>query len=98
MTKMKKVVITVLLCLNVGRLAWLFYVNMSSADAQMTAIPFKTTNYVVTTVNIGANWEGVCITDMATRKMLCLKWDRSTKKIVPIGGKNLLRDVNTRSR
>ncbi|HNX26747.1 MAG TPA: hypothetical protein PKK48_05000 [Phycisphaerae bacterium] len=97
MTGMKKAVIATLLCLNVGLLAGLFYVNMSSADAQLQ-IPFKTTNYVVSTVSIGANWEGVCIIDMASRKLLCLKWDRSSKKIVPIGGKNVLKDANTRSR
>lgn len=96
MTGMKKAVIVILLCLNVGLLAGLFYVNMSSADAQMQMLPFKTTNYVVSTVSIGANWEGVCIIDMATRKMLCLKWNRSTQKIEPIGGKSIYRDASAR--
>lgn len=98
MTRMKKAVIATLLCLNVGLLAGLFYVNMSAADAQAQIIPFKTTNYVVSTVSIGANWEGVSIIDMSTRKMLCLKWDRSTSKITPIGGKSILKDSSTRPR
>lgn len=95
MTRMKKTVIAILLCLNVGLLTGLFYVNMQSADAQQV-MPFKTTNYVVSTVNIGANWEGVNIIDMSTRKLLCLKWDRSTSKIMPIRGRSLLKDASAR--
>ena len=97
MTGMKKAVIAVLLCLNMGLLAGLFYVNMRSANAQQV-LPFKTTNYVVSSVSIGANWEGVNIIDMATRRMLCLKWDRSTNKIMNIRGRNLLKDANARSK
>lgn len=91
MTKFKKMLIAVLICANVTLLAGLLYSNMSTAEAQM--MPYKTTNYITSTVQVGSNLDAFAVIDLASRKLVVWKWNTSSRKVEPIrGGRNLVTD------
>lgn len=81
MNKSKRIAILLLVCLNVGLLGALIHVNMQPAQAQI----FPTTNYVCVTGKIGTGWDGLYVIDLATHKLACFKWDKTTKRIQGIG-------------
>lgn len=92
MDRFKKLIIVTLVIVNVAMLGGLFYTNMPQAQAQMVT-PYKTTNYVTCTVQVGSNIYALAVIDLASRKMVIWKWNISSRKMEPIrGGRNLITD------
>ncbi len=88
---MKKLVITALLCLNLGLLTALILSDPSEAVADGY---FNETNYVVVTGKIESNYEVVYIIDMATQQIGAIKADRGTHRISAMGApRSLLTDM-----
>jgi hypothetical protein len=86
----KRLIILTLLGVNLALLVGLVAVNMQPAQAR----PFKTTDYIMVTGMVGQTTEGVYIIDVASRKMIGLKLDKTSKKMRPMSRqpKNLLTD------
>lgn len=77
-----------LIVLNVALLAVLVHLNMAPAKAQS----FKRTDYVVAVGSIGDDYDAIHITDLASKRMITLKWNKSTRRIEAFGPRDLTQD------
>lgn len=92
MKNARKITIVALVCLNIGLLAMLVHFNTAKAYAQ----PFRTTNYVVVTTRVGST-DALCIIDLEKQKLVIWKWDKSNKRLLAIGRRELPRDFKTKT-
>jgi len=86
----KRLIILTLLGVNLALLVGLVAVNMQPAQAR----PFKSTDYVMVTGKVGQTTEGVYVIDIASRKMIGLTLDKTSKKMRSMSRqpRNLLTD------
>ncbi len=92
MKNSRKVIIGVLICLNVGLLGALVHLNTTPAYAQ----PFRSTDYVVVTSKVASGWDALCVIDLEKQKLVIWKWDKTKKRLVALGGRDLPRDFKVR--
>ena len=87
MTQKKKTLVLALVGLNVLLLGLLVHQAIPQAQAQS----FRTTDYVVMTGSMGTNFEVLFIVDLSSKKMIALKFDKTSKKMALM--KNYERDL-----
>jgi len=90
---MKKTIITVMLCVNVALLAALIL----TASERPAYGQVRGADYLVVTGEVGTNYDGIYVLDLATRRMAGLVVDKTTRRFGPIGGgRDLTRDFGKR--
>jgi len=87
MMQKKKTLVLTLVGLNVLLLGLLVHQAVPQAQAQS----FRTTDYVVMTARMGTSYQVLFIVDLNTKKMIGLKFDKTTKKMDKM--KNYERDL-----
>ncbi|MBS3821182.1 MAG: hypothetical protein GVY16_10370 [Planctomycetes bacterium] len=92
MTEMKRMMIVGLIVLNGALLAGLIHLNMAPAQAQS----FKSTDYVAAVGEISSDYDALFITDLASRRMVALKWDKNAQRMVAFGPHDLESDFGGR--
>lgn len=85
---MKKLLIILLVCLNIGLLAVLLTTSSPKAGAQ----GYPATDYVVVTGEIDDNYDALYIIDSARRRMAAWRFDASSKRLLRIDTRNLKTD------
>lgn len=93
---MKKVLIGILACLNIGLLLVLFF-GVSPRKAEALEGSIVRNNYVMVSGRVGANEEAIYVVDLATQRMAAWRFDISRKRLVPLGTRNLRTDIPSRS-
>ena len=87
---MKKTLIVTLACVNVALLGALVLGTATpTADAQVFG---GGRDYLMLTANIGTDNDAVYIIDLATRRMLTWRYDRTNKRLAPFRGRDLTND------
>jgi len=90
---MKRALIVTLVCVNLALLATLILgTGVGSAKAQVMG-----SNYIMVPANINSDYQAVYVIDLASRKMVAFRMDRTSQKLVPIRGLQLLRDFGRRN-
>lgn len=91
---MKNLVIVMLVCVNVALLGVLMLgLAPQPAKAQVVG---GGTNYVMHTAKISDNYDAVYVIDLRSRKMLAFRIDKTSKKLTPYTGVDLVRDFRPR--
>ena len=85
---MKKLLIVLLVCLNLGLLAALLTVGSPSARAQN----YRATDYVVVTGQIDEYYDALYIIDTAKQRMAAWRFDQNKKRLVQVEIRNLKTD------
>jgi hypothetical protein len=88
----KRIAIVALVVLNGVLLAGLVHLNMEPAHAQS----FRPTNYTLAVGSIGTDYEVVYITNLQNKRMIALRWDKTSERVVPFGPRNLEQDSGSR--
>ena len=84
---MKRIVIILLVCLNIGLIGVLLYV--SKAEAQVFG---GSQNYIVVTGNVGRTDQALYIIDVQREQMLAWRFDEGRRKFVIYRGRQLKDD------
>ena len=85
---MKKLLIVLLMCLNIGLLAALLTVGSPRARAQ----GYRSTDYVVVTGQIDQNYDALYVIDTARQRMVAWRFDQNKKRLVQFETRNLKTD------
>ncbi|MGC9455621.1 MAG: hypothetical protein ACP5HU_12275 [Phycisphaerae bacterium] len=93
-SKLKKVAIVALLCLNVGlSLALVYGAGTSEASAQ--ARPGYRSDYLVVTGRHGQGGDAIYVMDLAQRRLAAWRFDVRNQTLVPfVPGRELNRDFD----
>ena len=86
---MKKLVILALVCINVGLLGWVLLEATPPAEAQTH---WRPNNYLVTSAKAEEDFDVVYVADLTLQRMLAFRFDRTSKKVVPLQGVDLTKD------
>ena len=93
--KIKSIVIGALICLNLGLLTALVFIQPTGeAEAQNTY--FRESNYVMVAGQIETGYEVIYVIDMATQRLGAWKFDRTDKRLEEIPGRELKTDFRGR--
>ncbi len=85
---MKKLLIVALACVNIALLSVLLLgTSVPKAKGQVLGA-----DYMMITGQISSDYDAIYILDMASRRLVAMKMDRTRKEMVPYRGVNLLRD------
>jgi len=91
---MKKLVITALICLNIGLLAALVISQDRPAKAQNSY--YNDTDYVLVTGKIEEGRDNVYVVDVAARSFGAWKFDVGRRRLLPLAPRSLATDLRTR--
>ena len=87
---MKKTLIVTLVCVNVVLLLALV---LGTAAPKAHGQVFRGgADYLMITGHIGSNWDAVYIVDLAKRRMLSWRFDKTSKRLLPFRGRQLRSD------
>ena len=87
---MRKAIIVTLAAVNVALLLTLLLGGVAPrAEAQVLR---GGNDYLMVTGNIGTSWEAVYIADLANRRLLALRYDKTTRRLAPLGNRRLADD------
>ncbi len=85
---MKKLLIVLLVCLNIGLLAALLTVGSPKAGAQ----GYRSTDYVVVTGQIDQNYDALYVIDTARQRMAAWRFDQNKRRLLQLDTRNLKTD------
>ncbi len=87
---MKKALIAILVCVNVGLLAAMMLGTLvPKADAQ----PYRTTpDYLMMSGHMTSSSENVYVLDLSRRRLVGWQWDKTTRRLTQMGSRNLRTD------
>lgn len=87
---MKKALIAILICINVGLLAALMLGTFApKADAQVYR---PASDYLMMSGSMTKSSENVYVIDLSRRRLVGWQWDKTTRRLTRLGGRNLRTD------
>jgi hypothetical protein len=89
---MRSKLILALLAVNVVLLLSLVAVNLWQAPSAYAQVAGGGTDYLVLNAKIGDTWDGLYIIDLSKRRLVSLRFDKTTKKLTACRGRLLDRD------
>jgi len=89
---MKKALIVALICVNFALLAALI-LGPAVPKVQAQAVR-GAPDYLLVTGKVGADWDAVYLIDLAKRRLLGLRWDRTRRQMLPIRGRAFRTDFD----
>ena len=87
---MKKALIAILICINVGLLATLMLGTFTpKADAQVYR---PASDYLMMSGNMTSSSENVYVIDLSRRRLVGWQWDKTDRRLRQLGSRNLRTD------
>ncbi len=87
---MKKALIAILVCVNVGLLVSLMLGTLTPrADAQVYR---GASDYLMMSGHMTSSSENVYVVDLSRRRLVAWQWDKTTRRLTQMGSRNLRTD------